>query len=194
MTADDITPPATDDHSDLCGQEQIISAWAGSPLTAYEQSRSNAELFLQLAAKACEPEHGTDIRSLSVEQQTVLAQVGTGYAKLAAIDHATQQANAQAKLLGTVLEAFQGIVASAQSAPTADFTPADFIVDRTNDVWTHTGNGMYESRQDSGLYDVTGEHIREVWAPVREYVLRPSTPDPRDCDLVDLPAQEADGS
>ena len=104
-----------------------------------------------------------------------LAAVGTGFVQLAALDFAQEQANRQAALFGEVLAEFRAIAAGAQPVP-ADDKPADFLLDKTDDRWTHTGNGLYESTQDSGLYDMPIETIREQWGPVREYVLRPSRP------------------
>lgn len=105
MTANDTTRPTTDDHSP--GLEQA--------------ARDQAEDLLAAAEYAA----GTLRRDRLTTDQTiailaVMAQVGTGFAQLAAIDAATAQANGQASLAGAVLAEFRAIVASAQPAQEAD--------------------------------------------------------------------------
>lgn len=153
----------------------------GEPLTTEnpdtadrDNPRDIAEDLLHRAAALSNllgNEHGDPSVAAQITQAMALA--GAGYAQLAALDWAQEQASRQASLFGEVLTEFRAIVTGAQPA-SADDRPADFLLDKTDDRWTHTGNGLYESTQDSGLYDMRIETIREQWGPVREYVLRPS--------------------
>lgn len=153
----------------------VTTANTTAKITTGDLSATAAELLHRAAtlALAISNEHSDPAIAAAITQAMALA--GTGYAQLAALDFAQEQANRQAALFGEVLAEFRAIVAGAQPVP-ADEQPADFLLDKTDDRWTHTGNGLYESTQDSGLYDMPIETIRDQWGPVREYVLRPPRP------------------
>lgn len=139
-------------------------------------NRAEAERLLDMAAASAEKLAVDPADSgLVVQVLQVLATAGTGLAQLAAIDSAHELANRQASLFGEVLAEFRRSTTATHPTPAGD-EPADFLLDKTDDRWTHTGNGLYESTQDSGLYDMPIETIREQWGPVREYVLRPPRP------------------
>lgn len=145
------------------------------PTVSYERTRREAEGLLRLAAEIVELKHGADLAAIPDSRLLAMATVGAGLATLAAIDLSRQQTNRQASLAGQVLAEFRAIVAVHE--PEADpAAPADFLIDSTDDQWTHTGNGLYESKQDPGLFDVPVDQIRAQWGPVREFVLRPPRP------------------